>query len=187
MADKQYVRIPAKDLPEVFYIPNDYNAPENGGNNVYFARYRVVSEDGRLSSRWSQRFEIPTQIYASNILLQESEWEAVTNSNVLSITWNVDRLVQEQSLFVKKFHVYVRFHSNGTIDPWTFMQETSNTNFSTIMPPDKNKADVAVLIPTYRGLDAGTTLPIDTDSNPDVPISPADLFPESVLFVGTDV
>jgi hypothetical protein len=103
------------------------------------------------------------------------------------MTWNVDRLVQDQVLFVKKFHVYVRFHSNSTIDPWTFMQETSNTNFSTIMPSGKNKADVAVLIPTYRGLDAGTTLPIDTVPDPDVPISPADLFPESVLFVGIDV
>jgi hypothetical protein len=187
MTDKKYVRIPAKDLPDLFYIPDDINAPEDGGNNVYFARYRVVSEDGRLSSRWSQRFEIPTNIYAGDILLGESEWDAVINSNVLSMTWNVDRLITNKKLFIKKFHVYVRFHSNSTIDPWTFMQETSNTNFSTTMPSGKNKADVAVLIPTYRGLDAGTTLPIDTIPDPDVPISPADLFTESVLFVGTDV
>jgi hypothetical protein len=187
MADRKYVRIPAKDLPDVFYIPDDINAPENGGNNVYFARYRVISEDGRLSSRWSQKFEILTNVHAEDILLETSEWDAGINSNVLSMTWNVDRLVQDQVLFVKKFHVYVRFHSNSTIDPWTFMQETSNTNFSTIMPSGKNKADVAVLIPTYRGLDAGTTLPIDTVPDPDVPISPADLFPESVLFVGIDV
>ncbi len=191
MADTKYVRIPAKDLPDAFFLPNDLNNPEDGGKNVYFVRYRVVSENGLLNSAWSQKFEVPTGVSAADIALLNNqttkEWDAAISNNVLSVTWNVDRLVRDKKLFVNRFHVYVRFHSNSTVDGWTFMQETSNTNFSTIMPTGKNKADVAVLIPTYRGLDAGSTLPVDTLPNPDVPVSPADLFPESVLFLDTDV
>ena len=53
------------------------------------------------------------------------------------------------------------------------MQETTTTKFSTIVPSGMNKAKVAVLIPTYRGIDA------EIESSQ----SPADLFPESVLFL----
>ncbi len=199
MADRKYVRIPAKDLPDVFYIPDNVNAPENGGNNVYFARYRVISEDGRLSSKWSQKFEIPTNISGSQIALytgdipvgEPAEYSVTKGSGspkIISITWNVDRLFNTNKIFVNKFHVYARFHNNETenVVPWSFMGETTSTNFSTVVPSGKNKADVAVFIPTYRGLDASNTLPIDTTPDPDVPISPADLFPESLLLLETD-
>jgi hypothetical protein len=168
MAEKKYVRIPAKDLPDVIYV---------GGDNVYFARYRVISEDGTVFSRWSQKFEVPTGLEASDIALLSTEYSASKNSGVLNATWNVDRLFTNDKMFVNRFHVYVRFHTNNEADAkWTFAQETSATNFSTIIP-DNKKADIAVLIPTYRGLDA-------TNISPSSPIT---LYPKSVLFSKTNI
>jgi hypothetical protein len=188
MADRKYVRIPAKDLPDLFYIPNDVDAPEDGGNNVYFARYRVASEDGRLSSRWSQRFEIPTNIHAGDISLETTEWDAKITSDILSVTWNVNRIANpitddqdpnfgKTFLFVNRFYVYARFKNNSVTGPWLFMQETTTTNYSTKMPDGTNRADVVVVVPTYRGLDATNTLED----------SPANLFAESILFVAEDI
>lgn len=171
MADRKYVRIPAKDLPDVFYL--------NGTGNVYFARYRIVSDDSRLVSKWSQKFEVPSGVTGTDIALNSDEWNASKTPTVLSVTWNVDRLFADKKIFSNRFHVYVRFYTNATNDiaKWTFMQETSARNFTTPMAAGTNKADVMVLIPTYRGLDATTV-------SPD---SPATLFPESVLFVGLNV
>lgn len=189
MAERKYVRIPAKDLPEVFYLPTNLDAPEDGGKNVYFARYRVMSEDGSVASRWSQKFEVPTEIsgadialYTGEIPVGETAEYSITKSGsspkVISVTWNVDRLFSNKTIFVNKFHVYVRFHNNETeaTAPWSFAGETTSTNFSTVTLSGKNKADVAVFIPTFRGLDAATTL---TES-------PALLYPESLLFIETD-
>jgi hypothetical protein len=184
MANTEYVRIPAKDLPDLFYIPDDANSPGNGGKNVYFARYRIISDDGKLASKWSQNFEVSTEIYSDDLALTTSEWKAGISSSLLSVTWNVNRLITNKKMFVKKFHVYARFHTGSSTDQWQFMQETSNTNFSTIMPSGKNKADIAVLLPTYRGLDADNTLGLN---NSGVPISPMTLFPESVIFYEEDV
>lgn len=171
MADRKIVRIPAKDLPDLFYT-------EEFGN-VYFARYRVMSEDGRLVSKWSQKFEVPTNITGLDIALSENEWDASINGNVLSMTWNVDNLFTNKKIFVNRFHVYIRPHTNATAQTakWKFMQETTATNFSTTLTDNNTKADVMVLIPTYRGLDATT----ESES------SPALLFPDSVLFIGEDV
>jgi hypothetical protein len=179
MADRKYVRIPAKDLPDLFYIPNNINAPEDGGKNVYFARYRVVSEDGRLSSRWSQRFEITSNITRERVELTDLEWDAKITSDVLSVTWNVNRLFTDadKKLFVNRFYVYARFKNNSVTGPWLFMQETATTNYSTKMPDGMNKADIIVVVPTYRGLDATNTLED----------SPANLFAESILFVAEDI
>lgn len=166
MADRKFVRIPAKDLPDVFYQPGT-------DENVYFVRYRVVSEDGRLSSRWSPKFEISTEVDALDIDLLPAEWQVTKTSTLLSATWNVDRLVKDAKLFVKRFHVYARFNSSSGTDPWEFMQEVSTTNFSTVMPTGKtDKVELAVLIPTYRGLDATK---ISTEP-------PMTTFPQSVLF-----
>ncbi len=189
MANKKYVRIPAKDLPDLFYLPNDINSPEDGGKNVYFARYRVVSEDGRLSSKWSQKFEIdsqvnrtsPTQVPSELIKLNSSEFSITKDSGspkTLTVTWNVDRLLANKKMFVKRFHVYVRFHSNTTEtqDPWVFLEETLSARSSTVIPAGKNKVDIAVLVPTYRGLNAPRTLTV----------SPATLFAESVLILKED-
>lgn len=189
MANKKYVRIPAKDLPDLFYLPDDINNPGNGGKNVYFARYRVVSEDGRLSSKWSQKFEVASQVNRTDstqdpselIKLNDSEF-SITKDNgspkTLTITWNVDRLFADKKMFVKRFHVYVRFHSNTTElqDPWVFLEETSSARSSTVVPAGKNRVDVAVLVPTYRGLDAPRTLTV----------SPAIVFAESVLILKED-
>lgn len=180
MAEKKYVRIPAKDLPDVFYVD---------GKNSYFVRYRVVSEDGTLASRWSQKFELDSGIVGENIALntgtvpagQPAEYTVAKSGSspkVLTITWNVDRLLSNKTIFVNRFHVYVRFHSDTTEeqDPWKFMGESVATSFDTVAPADKTKADVAVLIPTYRGLDAGVSSSA----------SPAVLYPESVLLLETD-
>jgi hypothetical protein len=173
MANRKFVRIPAKDLPDLFYVPDDVNAPEDGGKNVYFARYRVVSEDSRLYSGWSPKFEIDTLIDGADIYLDPEEWQVTKTSTVLSATWNIDRLVADQKMFVSKFHVYARFNATGGTDSWQFMQEVSTTNFSTVMPVDKTDVvELAVLIPTYRGLDAAKPSSV----------SPVSLFPESVLF-----
>lgn len=170
MANRKYVRVSAKELPDVFYLNDD-------SGNVYFARYRVVSEDGRIASDWSQKFELPTEVRGTDIVLvnsqQSKEWEAKVTSDVLDITWNVNRLFNNKKLFVNRFHVYVKFDDNSSNNPWRFMGETTTTKFSTIMPSGMNKATVAVLVPTYRGLDA------EIESIQ----SPADLFPESVLFL----
>jgi hypothetical protein len=179
MTNRKFVRIPAKDLPDLFYLSDE-------DKNVYFARYRVVSEDGKLSSRWSPNFEIPTNITGSQIALYKGPSPAaeytvsVTGSSpkTLSVTWNVDRLFKANKIFVNKFHVYVRFHSNQTSPPiptWSFMGEVTSTNFSTIVPSGNTKADIAVLIPTYRGLDATTT----------PAASPASLYDQSVLLLET--
>jgi hypothetical protein len=188
MAERKFIRIPAKDLPDLFYVPDDKNAPEDGGKNVYFARYRIASEDGVLASRWSPKFEVPTGVSGSNIALytgavvgQPAEYSVTKGSGspkILSITWNVDRLFLNKKIFTNRFHVYVRFHNNETetAAPWSFMGETTSTNFSTVAPSGKNKVDVAVLVPTYRGLDAATTSTV----------SPETLYPESVLLVKTD-
>ncbi len=169
MSEIKYVRIPAKDLPDLFYVD---------GNNSYFVKYRVMSEDGTISSRWSQKFEIPTGVDGADIRLDEgTEWKVSKNSDVLNVTWNVNTLFSEKKLFVNKFHVYVRFHTNNeTSAKWQFAQETTATNFSTIIPSGK-KADVAVLIPTYRGVDATNVSPA----------SPITLFPESWLFYKLNV
>lgn len=169
MANRKVVRIPAKDLPDVFYL--------DGVGNAYFARYRIVSEDGRLYSTWSQKFQIHTGIDGESILLNVSEWKTSKNSDVLSATWNVQRLFDNKKLFVNKFHVYVKFGDNSDPGQWVFSQETTATNFSTIIPTGKTQIAIAVIIPTYRGLDVGTILPD----------APATLFPESVLFVDNDV
>jgi hypothetical protein len=186
MANRKFVRIPAKDLPDLFYIPDDVNAPQNGGKNVYFARYRVTSEDGRLSSRWSPKSEVSTGIDGTDIALYTGPSPAAEYTvsktdgppKTLSVTWNVDRLFKANKMFVNKFHVYVRFHSNQTSPPiptWSFMGEVTSTNFSTIVPSGNTLADIAVLIPTYRGLDATTTLTA----------SPGSLYKESVLLLVT--
>jgi hypothetical protein len=178
MAERKFIRIPAKDLPDLFYVPDDENAPEDGGKNVYFARYRIASEDGVLASAWSPKFEVSAEIAGSAIRLDENtEWKVSKNSDVLNVTWNPNSLFSEKKLFINKFHVYVRFHTNNeTSAKWQFVQETTATNFSTIIPSNK-KADVAVLIPTYRGLDATS----------ESPASPIDLFPESWLFYKLNV
>jgi hypothetical protein len=188
MTNRKFVRIPAKDLPDVFYVLNNQDNPDQGGKNVYFARYRVTSEDGKLSSRWSPKFEVPTGVSGSNIALytgtvegQPAEYTVSKTDGppkTLSVTWNVDRLFRANKMFVNKFHVYVRFHSGQTSPPiptWSFMGEVTSTNFSTIVPFGNTKADIAVLIPTYRGLDATTTLTA----------SPASLYKESVLLLVT--
>lgn len=178
MGEIKFVTVPAKDLPDVFYVD---------GKNSYFVRYRVVSEDGTLASRWSQKFELDTGITGEDILLytgtvpsgQPAEYSVTKSGSspkVLTITWNVDRLFATNKIFVNRFHVYVRFHSNQTDEPWVFMGESIATSFDTIVPSGKNKADVAVLIPTYRGLDAEISSTV----------SPADRFPESVLLLQTD-
>lgn len=187
MANRKYVRILAKDLPDLFFNATkeiDYSGevPQpREGENVYFVRYRVTSEDGRLASRWSQTFEIPNNITGTQIALSTDKWDASINGNVLSMTWNVDSLFDSnpKKLFVKKFHVYVRPHTNATASTakWRFMQETTATSFSTTLTENNTKADVMVLLPTYRGLDAAT----------ESQDSPALLFPDSVLFIGEDV
>jgi hypothetical protein len=171
MSEIKYVRIPARDLPAVFYVD---------GKNAYFVRYRVTSEDGNVSSRWSQKFEIGTGIEASDISLLSQEntaWKVSKNSDVLNVTWNVATLFAAKKLFVNRFHVYVRFYTEGdTSAKWQFAQETTATNFSTIIPANK-KVDVAVLIPTYRGIDVTNVSPA----------SPIELFPESVIFYKQNV
>jgi hypothetical protein len=177
MAEYKFIKIAPNELPNLFYLPDDQDSPELGGKNVYIARYRVLSQDGRLSSDWSQNFEIPTGVSADDIALTESEWQASRSSNLLNVTWNVNRLFTNKKLFTNKFHVYARFHAeNDSTTKWIFMQETTATNFSTVIPANK-LADVAVILPTYRGLDA-------TTESPD---SPMNLFPESVLFYDENI
>lgn len=169
MSNRKYVRILAKDLPDVFYTP------ESG--NVYFVRYRVASEDGRLTSRWSQKFEVPTNI--DDLLLPSTDYKATINSNVLNITWKVTSLIEStpKKIFVNRFHVYVKFYTPSTENTaqWKFLGETNSTSLNTTMENGTNKADVAVLIPTYRGLNATNISPAP----------PATLFPQSVLFTTT--
>jgi hypothetical protein len=173
MANIKYVRIAAKDLPEVVYRPDS--------GNVYIARYRVVSEDGRQASRWSQQYEVPDATTAEGIALLSTEYDAKVASNILSVTWKVDRLLaaNPKKLFVNKFHVYVRFHNNLASDNWQFIQETTSTNFQTVVPTGFAKVDVAILLPTYRGLDASSELPDG--------VAPINKYPQSVLFTKTNV
>jgi hypothetical protein len=173
MAERKFIRIPAKDLPDLFYVPDDENAPEDGGKNVYFARYRIASEDGVLASAWSPKFEVSTGIDGTDIGLLATEWQVTKTDTVLSATWNVDRLIKENKLFINRFHVYARFNATGGTQPWEFMQEATSTNFSTVMPQNRtDNVELAVLIPTNRGLDA-TKISAE---------SPITKFPESVLF-----
>jgi hypothetical protein len=173
MAERKFIRIPAKDLPDLFYVPDDENAPEDGGKNVYFARYRIASEDGVLASAWSPKFEVSTGIDGTDIDLLATEWQVTKTDTVLSATWNVDRLIKENKLFINRFHVYARFNATGGTQPWEFMQEATSTNFSTVMPQNRTaNVELAVLIPTNRGLDA-TKISAE---------SPITKFPESVLF-----
>jgi hypothetical protein len=177
MADRKYVRIPAKDLPDVIYRPDS--------GNVYIARYRVASEDGRQVSRWSQSFEVPFPaaetpiLQAAAILLPPEKYDVKAVSGILSATWNVDDLFKDKKIFVNKFHVYVRFHNNLASDNWNFIQETTSTNFQTVIPAGFTKVDVAILLPTYRGLDASSEL---ADG-----VAPINKYPESVLFTKTNV
>lgn len=173
MVDIKYVRIPAKDLPDVIYRADS--------GNVYIARYRVVSEDGRQASRWSQQYEVADATTTAGIALLEAEYDAKIASNILSVTWKVDRLLSAnpKKLFINKFHVYVRFHNNLASDNWQFVQETTSTNFQTVVPAGFAKVDVAILIPTYRGLDATSEL---ADG-----VAPIDKYPQSVLFTKTNV
>lgn len=177
---KKYIRIPKKDLPAPFYL--------DGSGNVYFARYRVISEDGGMVSRWSQRFEIPTNISGTDIALLTSEYsskiDTVSGVKNLISTWNVNRILNPNNdnkkfLFENKFNVYARFYNNNDTDPWQFIQEVASTNFQITMPSGKNKADIAVLLPNYRGLDASNIL--EPGQNPE------DLFPDSLLFKQTGI
>ena len=171
MADRKYVRIPAKDLPEVIYRADS--------GNVYIARYRVVSEDGRQASRWSQQYEAPTNIPGTDIDITDSTdlWDAKVDAGILSFTWNVKTLFDNKKLFVNKFHIYVRFKDSLGVGNWLFLQETGNANFSAIIPAGTDNIDVLIALPTYRGLDA--TVSSVTD--------PVDKFPESKIILAEEI
>jgi hypothetical protein len=170
MADKKYVRIPAKDLPDVIYTTDSGNA--------HIVRYRVVSEDGRQASRWSQAFDIPSLAKPSDIVSFPPKYDVKVTSGVLSATWNVDDLFKNKKMFVNKFHIYAKFYVPAVSDAntvWTFLQETTTTSFQTVLPVGCTKVGFGVFIPTYRGLDATSNLPIGK--------SPETLYPESKIFV----
>lgn len=182
---RKYVRIPHKDLPDLFYL--------NGspGKNVYFLRYRVSNEAGTSFSKWSQEFEVNSGINSSRFLVEgfDPETDSLEDENsyratgavtvidrVLTVTWNVSELVSStpKAIYENKFHVYVRTYTSGTANQWQFAQEVSATGFQTKLPSTvQNKADIAILVPTYRGLDAEPSLGIE---------SPLTLYPESVVW-----
>jgi hypothetical protein len=98
------------------------------------------------------------------------------SSGILTATWNVSSLVSStpKAIYENKFHVYVRTYTDGTANQWTFAQEVSATSFQTKLPSGvQNKADVAILVPTYRGLDAEPGLGTE---------SPLTLYPQSVVW-----
>lgn len=171
MADIKYVRIPAKDLPDVIY--------RNDSGNVYIARYRVVSEDGRQASRWSQQYEVPTNISGAEIDITANEdlWDAKVDAGVLSFTWNVKDLFDDKKLFVNKFHIYIKFKDSLGDGDWIFLQETATTNFSAIIPVGTDSIDVLIALPTYRGLDA--TVSSVTD--------PVAQFPDSKIILAEEI
>lgn len=171
MADRKYVRILAKDLPDVIYRADS--------GNVYIARYRVLSADSRQASRWSQQYEVSTNILGTDIDITESTdlWDAKVNSGVLSFTWNVKNLFDNKKLFVNKFHIYIKFKDNAGNGDWLFLQETGTTSFSAIIPAGTHKTDVLVALPTYRGLDA--TISSVTD--------PVAQFPDSKIILAEDI
>jgi hypothetical protein len=176
---RKYVRIPHKDLPDLFYLDG------NPGKNVYFLRYRVSNEAGTSFSKWSQEFEVDSGMSSKKFLINETDPldnEAsyrVTGlvsvaSGILTATWNVKDLIDSKTIFQNKFHVYIRTYTNNAPNQWTFAQEVLATSFQTKLPSDvQNKADVAILVPTYRGLDAEPGLGTE---------SPLTLYPESVVW-----
>ena len=170
MADRKFVRILAKDLPDFIYTTDS--------DNAYIARYRVISEDGRQASRWSQAFEIPSGIGGEDIVLDPENYSVQVASGILSATWNVDNLFKDKKIFNNKFHIYAKFYVPAVSDAntvWTFLQETTTTSFQTVLPEGCTKVGFGVFLPTYKGLDVVNTLPIGK--------TPEQLFPKSKFFV----
>jgi hypothetical protein len=177
----KFIRIKNEDLPNAFYVDDANN---------YYLRFRVRSEDGTTTSRWSQKFEIPMLYDATDIATDVTHSGAVTSINgkkVVSVTWNVDKPVSDKKLFTKRFHVYGRFYStNGdTTTHWQFLQEVNGTNFSSALPANTSHADIMVLLPTFRGINASADLgrlPDDSGIQ-----TPDNLFPKSKLFQELDL
>lgn len=174
---KKYIRIPSKDLPNLIYFKDDNNPSNN--RNSYFLRYRIASEDGGITSRWSQIFEIKTLVNSDNLsekVIPDIKW----NSGILSVTWNVNTLLEEKIIFDTKFDVYVRFYDHTTplVGDW-FRQQVSSTNFSTTIPAGADRADIAVFVPTYVQLNQNNQLSQETP--------PTAIIPDSLLFSATNV
>lgn len=112
----------------------DASTIEGGSPNVnkYFVRYRIVSEDGTMNSKWSQIHSIDAATFSGNSF--GDGYTVVSNGTSMTVSWKLD-----SNTYGPSFDAYARYNSSAVRpdendegwSEWIFVSETSLSSFST--------------------------------------------------------
>jgi hypothetical protein len=140
------VTLRQKDIGAMYTNQDDEMNPVD----KYFLRYRIVSEDGTKTSRWSQIYSVDgSNVVDSGTLIG---YTVLSNATVISVSWKLDSKV-----FGTPFDVYVRWNESSTKpteedagwSAWEFASETTSSSASVNTPSNKRWVQVYVQRQTF--------------------------------------
>lgn len=113
----------------------------NGKNASYTIRYKVVSSDGNRTSHWSipytLTFATPTQI------------QCVTNVTDLGAQGKTLSAIWVSDSKTTSFDIYIKWTTaSASTDAWKHMSTVSNTQWTTLIPANALKYQIAIQVPT---------------------------------------
>lgn len=124
---------PDSGIKKVTLTQNDIGAmyTESQTVNKYFVRYRIVSDDGALTSKWSQIHSIDAGTVVGPTFGEG--YTVVSDGNSMTVSWKLDNNVYGSS-----FDAYARWNEKATrpLDgdagwsSWGLVAETSLSSFS---------------------------------------------------------
>lgn len=125
--------------------------PANNISN-YYIRYRIVSDDGLLISKWSQTYAVDAEGISASAGFQTLGHTVFSNGETLSVSWHL-----KENVYASGFDVYVRWNEDASIpsdsasswEDWTFVSEVESAGASVNIPAGKKWAQVYVQLKTF--------------------------------------
>lgn len=110
----------------------------------YFVRYRIVSDDKNRSSHWSPyHFLLTGELQTVPCSVTTSG----TSPKVINMVWQHPKVSadsNEISIF-KEYDIYIKTN----LKDWYFLDKSSSTQFSSLVPSGASSIQVAVQVPVY--------------------------------------
>lgn len=137
------VTLKQKDIGAMYTNPDE-------SLDKYYLRYRIVSEDGTQTSRWSQTYSVDGN--SAVTVGYVSGYTVLSNGSTISVNWKL-----ESGVFGTPFDAYVRWSDYATRPDentagwtdWAFVSEVTSSSFSVNVPTGKKWVEVYVQRQTF--------------------------------------
>ncbi len=147
-AGTKSVIIPANIAGPIYVTPQATVGP----TSRYYLRFRIVSDDGLMYSKWSQNFTVDVSDVIAAAGFQTLSHTLYSNASTISLAWHL-----KENIFASGFDVYARWNEEGTKplvgdaswSDWTFISEVESAGASIPIPENKKWVQVYVQLRSF--------------------------------------